>query len=125
MQSRPRAEKSFPALLDAEIRSATKGAQDSTTKAADVLAIRLMNPRKASDMDKEERIEQLQEDLGNFAADYPRTTLSILAGWLVGLLEHHIEEQGGDPAAEIKIDGEGKRRDITISARIQPTKNED
>ena len=73
---------------------------------------------------KEERAQELQETLAEFAADYPQTTISMLLGWLVGLLEYHIEQQGGDPAAEIKIDGEGSRRDITISAKNQPARGE-
>lgn len=65
----------------------------------------------------EQRKQQILDDFGDFAAEYPRTALSILAGLLVALLEHHVEQSGGDPALEIKIDGEGARRDITISAK--------
>lgn len=65
----------------------------------------------------EDREQQLLNELVEFSSEYPRRALSLLAGLLVGLLEHHVDEGGGDPKLEIKIDGEGKRRDITISAQ--------
>lgn len=68
-------------------------------------------------MTTEQRKQQILDDFSDFAAEYPRTALSMLAGLLVALLEHHVEQSGGDPALEIKIDGEGARRDITISAK--------
>lgn len=66
-------------------------------------------------MAKEERQEELEDAFVEFALNYPQSALSMMAGLLVGFLEHSIEKSGGNKDAEIKIDA-GGRRDITIHA---------
>lgn len=58
-------------------------------------------------MTTEQRTQQIQDDFIDFAAEYPRTALSMITGLLVGLLEHQVEQGGGDSV----------RRDVTISAK--------
>lgn len=67
-------------------------------------------------MSKEEQQEELHEAFAAFAAEYPKSALSLIAGLFVGLLEYSVKEQGGDETLAIKIDGCGKR-DITVSAK--------
>lgn len=66
-------------------------------------------------MDKEETQEELQDAFTEFASKYPKSALALITGLFVGLLEYSVEDAGGDPKQEIKIDGCGKR-DITVSA---------
>lgn len=66
-------------------------------------------------MSKEETQEELQDAFAEFAAEYPQSALALMTGLFVGLLEYSVENAGGDPKQEIKIDGCGKR-DITVSA---------
>lgn len=66
-------------------------------------------------MSKEETQEELQDAFTEFAAEYPKSALALITGLFVGLLEYSVEEAGGDPKHEIKIDSCGKR-DITVSA---------
>ena len=66
-------------------------------------------------MSKEEQQNELQELFVAFAAEYPKSALSLITGLLVGLLEYSVKEQGGDERLAIKVDGCGAR-DITISA---------
>lgn len=64
-------------------------------------------------MDKEEAQQEIIELVGEFASEYPSTSLALITGLFVGLLEHQVKEGGGDPTLEIKIDSSG-RRDITV-----------
>jgi hypothetical protein len=64
---------------------------------------------------KEQKKEEIENAVLEFASEYPNTTLAMLTGLFVGLLEFTVEQQGGDPYQEIKIDGNGKR-DITLHA---------
>ena len=66
-------------------------------------------------MTKEERRTELENAFAEFAAEYPQTALATIIGLFVGLLTFSVEEQGGDPAQTIQIDGMGKR-DITVHA---------
>ena len=66
-------------------------------------------------MSKEETQVKLQDAFTEFAAEYPKSALAMITGLFVGLLEYSVENAGGDPKQEIKIDGCGKR-DITVSA---------
>ena len=66
-------------------------------------------------MTKEERRTELENAFAEFAAEYPQTALATIIGLFVGLLTFSIEEQGGDPAQTIQIDGMGAR-DITVHA---------
>lgn len=66
-------------------------------------------------MDKEEVQQEIIELVGEFASEYPSTSLALITGIFVGLLEHQVKEGGGDPTLEIKIDSSG-RRDITVHA---------
>jgi hypothetical protein len=66
-------------------------------------------------MDKEETEDELQGAFIGFASEYPKSALALITGLFVGLLEYSVEQNGGDPKNEIKIDGCGKRG-ITVSA---------
>ena len=66
-------------------------------------------------MTKEESRTELENAFAEFAAEYPQTALATIIGLFVGLLTFSIEEQGGDPAQTIQIDGMGER-DITVHA---------
>jgi len=70
-------------------------------------------------MTAEQRKQELLDEFIEFSAEYPRKALGMVAGLLVGLLEHQVEEAGGDPALEIKIEGGGECRAITISAKTK------
>lgn len=70
-------------------------------------------------MTAEQREQELLDEFIEFSAEYPRKALSMVAGLLVGLLEHQVEKAGEDPALEIKIEGGGESRDITISAKTK------
>lgn len=66
-------------------------------------------------MTREEKQEELQDELAAFAAEYPQGALSMMTGLFVGLLEYSVELAGGDPKQVIKIDScDG--REITVSA---------
>lgn len=68
-------------------------------------------------MSKEEQQEALEDSFAEFAAEYPRSALSLISGLFVGLIEYVIEAEGADPSLEIKIDSCGSR-DITIAAKL-------
>ena len=65
-------------------------------------------------MSKEQQQDDLTESFTDFAAEYPKSALSLITGLFVGLLEHSVEEQGGDPRAKIVIEGGDGRRNITV-----------
>ena len=72
---------------------------------------------------KEEQMEQIEEIFCSFAAEYPYSALSLITGLFVGVVEHAIEEKGGNPNLEIVIDG-GVNRNITLSAiKAENTEN--
>jgi hypothetical protein len=63
----------------------------------------------------EDQKKEIQDAFVSFAAEYPNSALALVTGLFVGLLEHSVEDKGGDSSREIKIDGCGKR-DITVHA---------
>lgn len=66
-------------------------------------------------MNKEDREGALESAFAEFAYEYPQSALVLITGLFVSLLEHNVEEQGGNSTREIKIDGCGKR-DIIVCA---------
>lgn len=52
--------------------------------------------------------------LSLLSAKYPKSSLSLLAGCLVGLAEELLKEQGNNPSLEIVIDAFSAGRKITI-----------
>ena len=71
-------------------------------------------------MSKEQMMADLEESFIDFAAEYPQSALAIITGLFVGLLEHTIKAQDGDPSQEIVIEGQEGRRSITIHAKVKP-----
>ena len=66
--------------------------------------------------DKIELEEEVQNAFAELAKINMKTALSVACGMLVGLIEYQAQLQGVDPAREIKIDGNGESRNITIHA---------
>lgn len=68
-------------------------------------------------MNNEENLaEEAQDLIAELAKINPRRAMATCCGLLVGLLEHQAELQGIDASAEIKINGNGDSRSITIHA---------
>ena len=65
-------------------------------------------------MTLEEEKEELERAFAEFCIKNHQQGLSLLAGLLVGLLEHIVEDSGGDKNAQIKV--EGGNRDIIVTA---------
>lgn len=67
-------------------------------------------------MSKEQMIEDLEELFLELYAEYPQSALALIIGLMVGLLEHNIKQQDGDPERQIVIESDGRRK-ITIHAK--------
>lgn len=71
-------------------------------------------------MSKKEMMGICEDSFCEFASEYPQSALALITGLFVGLLEHTIEAQDGDPSKEIVIEGQEGRRSITIHAKVKP-----
>jgi hypothetical protein len=58
--------------------------------------------------------EKIQSAFAELALISPHKAVAIACGILVGIVEHLAELHGVDRSKEIKIDGNGESRDITI-----------
>ena len=68
-------------------------------------------------MNNEEYLaEEAQDMIAELAQTNPQKAMATCCGLLVGLIEYQAKLQGYDPSKEIKIDGNGESRSITIHA---------
>jgi hypothetical protein len=71
-------------------------------------------------MDALKELNELDEAVQNAFAELaeanPQMAIATACGMLVGFIEYIAQLQGIDPATEIKIDGNGESRSITIHA---------
>lgn len=65
-------------------------------------------------MDKDEKLEILQEAFAEYAFESMADALSFADAMLVGLCELAAKQQGIDPALIIEIPGDANHRKITI-----------
>ena len=69
---------------------------------------------KEKQLSKEHLQDELITAFAEFASEYPKSALSLIADLLVAHLECCVEEKGGDKNLEIKIELESGRN-ITLS----------
>lgn len=65
---------------------------------------------------EEQMSDEAEELIAELAKTNPQKAMATCCGLLVGLLEYQATLQGFDPSKEMKIDGNGESRSITIHA---------